>query len=32
LLSHIVKLRNTRVDEKMEAVDAVIKELAAFGK
>jgi GTP-binding protein HflX len=32
LLIHIVDLSHPRVDEQMEAVDAVIKELDAFGK
>jgi GTP-binding protein HflX len=32
LLIHIVDLSHARVDEQMEAVDAVIKELDAFGK
>src|ERR1700731_4269372 len=32
LLIHIVDLSHSRVDEQMEAVDAVIKELDAFGK
>jgi GTP-binding protein HflX len=32
LLVHIVDLSHPRVDEQMEAVDAVIKELDAFGK
>jgi GTP-binding protein HflX len=32
LLIHIVDLSHLRVDEQMEAVDAVIKELDAFGK
>jgi GTP-binding protein HflX len=32
LLIHIVDLSQPRVDEQMEAVDAVIKEIEAFGK
>src|SRR5438876_711418 len=32
LLIHIVDLSHPRVDDQMEAVDAVIKELDAFGK
>jgi len=32
LLIHIVDLSHPRVDEQMQAVDAVIKELDAFGK
>ncbi len=32
LLIHIVDLSHPRVDEQMEAVDSVIKELDAFGK
>jgi GTPase len=32
LLIHIVDLSHARVDEQMEAVDAVIKELDAYGK
>jgi len=32
LLIHIVDLSHLRVDEQMEAVDAVIKQLDAFGK
>jgi GTP-binding protein HflX len=32
LLIHIVDLSHPRVDEQMEAVDAVVKELDAFGK
>src|SRR6202008_3319866 len=32
LLIHVVDLSHPRVDEQMEAVDAVIKELDAFGK
>jgi GTP-binding protein HflX len=32
LLIHIVDLSHARVDEQMEAVDTVIKELDAFGK
>jgi GTP-binding protein HflX len=32
LLIHIVDLSHPRVDEQMEAVDAVIKEIDAFGK
>jgi GTPase len=32
LLMHIVDLSHPRVDEQMEAVDAVIKEIDAFGK
>jgi GTP-binding protein HflX len=32
LLIHIVDLSHPRVDEQMEAVEAVIKELDAFGK
>src|SRR5213592_2493853 len=32
LLLHVVDLSHTRVDEQMEAVDGVIKELDAFGK
>jgi len=32
LLIHIVDLSHPRVDEQMDAVDAVIKELDAFGK
>src|SRR5207247_1986508 len=32
LLIHIVDLGHPRVDEQMEAVDAVLKELDAFGK
>jgi GTP-binding protein HflX len=32
LLIHIVDLSHPRVDEQMEAVDAVIKEIGAFGK
>src|SRR5207245_2499119 len=32
LLLHVVDLSHTRVDEQMEAVDAVIKELGAYGK
>ncbi len=32
LLIHIVDLSHQRVDEQMDAVDAVIKELDAFGK
>ena len=32
LLIHIVDLSHPRVDEQMEAVDAVIKQLDAFGK
>ena len=32
LLIHIVDLSHPRLDEQMEAVDAVIKELDAFGK
>src|SRR5207249_8214502 len=32
LLIHIVDLSHPRVDEQMEAVDTVIKELDAFGK
>jgi len=32
LLIHIVDLSHPRVDEQMKAVDAVIKELDAFGK
>src|SRR3989475_11491918 len=32
LLLHVVGLRHPRLDEQMEAVDAVIKELNAFGK
>jgi GTPase len=32
LLIHIVDLSHSRVDEQMEAVDAVIKEIDAFGK
>src|SRR3989442_3034176 len=32
LLIHIVDLSHPRVDEQMEAVDAVLKELDAFGK
>ena len=32
LLIHIVDLSHSRVDEQMEAVDAVTKELDAFGK
>jgi GTP-binding protein HflX len=32
LLIHIVDLSHPRVDEQMEAVDAVIKEIEAFGK
>src|SRR5947209_3081891 len=32
LLIHIVDLSHPRVDDQMEAVDAVIKELNAFGK
>jgi GTPase len=32
LLLHIVDLSHPRVDEQMQAVDAVIKELDAFGK
>src|ERR1700741_1366707 len=32
LLIHIVDLSHARVDEQMEAVDGVIKELDAFGK
>ena len=32
LLVHIVDLSHLRVDEQMEAVDAVIKQLDAFGK
>ena len=32
LLIHVVDLSHPRVDEQMEAVDAVIKELGAFGK
>jgi GTPase len=32
LLIHVVDLSHPRVDEQMEAVDAVVKELDAFGK
>src|SRR5438046_9351451 len=32
LLIHVVDLSHPRVDDQMEAVDAVIKELDAFGK
>jgi GTPase len=32
LLIHVVDLSHPRVDEQMEAVDSVIKELGAFGK
>jgi GTPase len=32
LLIHIVDLSHSRVDEQMEAVDGVIKELDAYGK
>jgi GTP-binding protein HflX len=32
LLIHVVDLSHTRVDEQMEAVDRVIKELDAYGK
>src|SRR2546423_1908976 len=32
LLIHVVDLSHPRVDEQMEAVDAVIKELGAYGK
>jgi GTP-binding protein HflX len=32
LLMHVVDLSHPRVDEQIEAVDAVIKELGAFGK
>src|SRR5438046_4379313 len=32
LLIHVVDLNHPRVDEQMEAVDAVIKELGAYGK
>ena len=32
MLIHIVDLSHLRVDEQMEAVDAVIKQLDAFGK
>src|SRR2546427_5122449 len=32
LLLHVVGLRHPRLDEQMEAVDTVIKELDAFGK
>jgi GTP-binding protein HflX len=32
LLIHVVDLSHPRVDEQMEAVDNVIKELGAFGK
>src|SRR5207248_3225431 len=32
LLIHVVDLSHARVDEQMEAVDSVIKELDAFGK
>ena len=32
LLIHLVDLSHPRVDEQMEAVDAVIKELGAYGK
>lgn len=32
LLIHVVDISHSRVDEQMEAVDAVIKELNAFGK
>jgi len=32
LLIHIVDLSHPRVDEQMEAVDGVIKELDAYGK
>jgi GTP-binding protein HflX len=32
LLIHVVDLNHTRIDEHMAAVDAVIKELDAFGK
>ncbi len=32
LLIHIVDLSHARVDEQMEAVDRVIKELDAYGK
>ena len=32
LLIHVVDLSHPRVDEHMEAVDAVIKEIGAYGK
>ena len=32
LLIHVVDLSHPRVDEHIEAVDTVIKELGAFGK
>src|SRR4029453_15780408 len=32
LLNHIVDLNHPRVDEQMEAVDSVIKDLDAYGK